>query len=124
MSSDESSGGRHSAGFATRRLNWALPRLPPSPSGSRGKALPPGIQPIGENPQLHGHHTGRLATGQPVVDGFTLKGLVKLLTSLNDVLVIGFNHLIVYPIYRPSNRSNLEFVRIKAIFNTLKAPKS
>jgi hypothetical protein len=35
--------------------------------------------------------------------------LVKLLTGLNGVLVIGFNHLIVYPIYRPSNRSSLTF---------------
>jgi len=33
--------------------------------------------------------------------------LVKLLTGLNGVLAIGFNHLIVYPIYRPSNRSSL-----------------
>jgi len=33
--------------------------------------------------------------------------LVKLLTGLNGVLVIGFNHWIVYPIYRPSIRSNL-----------------
>src|ERR1035437_10067448 len=92
---------------------WLCPgrRLPPSVG--RGKALPPSIQPVGENPQLHGHHTGRLATGQPVVDGFTFKRLVKLLTGLNGVLVIGFNHLIVYPIYRPSNRSSLISIETK-----------
>jgi hypothetical protein len=70
-------------------------------------ALRPSLQPGGENPLFHGDHTGRLATGQPVVDSFTFKGLVKLLTGLNGVLVIAFNHLIVHPIYRPSNRSSL-----------------
>jgi hypothetical protein len=45
--------------------------------------------------------------------------LVKLLTGLNGVLVIGFNHLIVYPIYRPSNRSSLSFWNGSQWINTV-----
>ena len=59
-------------------------RSPPSVGG--GKALFPGIQPVGADPQLLGDHFRGLAAGLPVVNGFALERFIEFTAGLNGCL--------------------------------------
>src|ERR1035441_1288641 len=65
------------------------PRRRPPPSGGRGKALFPGIQPVGADPQLFGDHFRGLAAGQPVIHGFAFERFIEFTAGLNGCLCHG-----------------------------------
>src|ERR1035441_10244589 len=65
------------------------PRRRPPPSGGRGKALFPGIQPVGADPQLFGDHFRGLAAGQPVINGFAFERFIEFTAGLNGCLCHG-----------------------------------
>ena len=61
--------------------------LPPASAG--GKAVFPGIQPVGADPQPLGDHFRGLAAGQPVVNGFAFERFIEFTTDLDGWLCHG-----------------------------------
>ena len=62
------------------------------PSGSRGKELPPGIEPLDLQPQLLGDDRSSLAAGNPIVHCFALEGFIELSTINGRCFIDGLDH--------------------------------
>src|ERR1035441_8941812 len=106
--------GRYSTGTGDRRAGRALPPPPPSPSGGRGKALFPGIQPVGADPQLFGDHFRGLAAGQPLINGFAFERFIEFTAGLNGCLC----HGLVGSLSTQSSVRQFEATRLQKEANT------
>src|ERR1017187_9814928 len=76
-------------GLEIRRRARLCPRRRSPPSVGGGKAVFPGIQPVGADPQLLGDHFRGLAAGQPVVNGFAFERFIEFTTGLDGCLCHG-----------------------------------
>src|ERR1017187_3850317 len=82
--------GRHPTGSGDRRA-WPgfAPASAPPPSVGGGKALLPSIEPVAVDSQLLGDHFSGLATGKPVVNGFTFERFIEFTANFDCCLVHG-----------------------------------
>src|SRR5581483_11899803 len=83
---------------------WPLRRSPPRGGGA--KVTPPGIQPVGSEPQLMADDCRRLAAAQPVLDRCTLKGGIILTAHLHRYFIHRFGRFTVPRFHRPSIRGS------------------
>ena len=51
----------------------------------------PGIKPVGFEAEFPGDHSGRLATGEPILQRFALEGFSEFTADLNRCLVHGLD---------------------------------